>query len=125
MPLVQIALRRTSPERIRAIADGVYAALRETFEVPEHDRFIVVSQHEAHEFDCDPGYLDIARSDALVVVRITCSASRGVTQKKALYRRIVERLVDAPGLRPEDVFICLVETTRENWSFGMGGMQYA
>ncbi len=125
MPLVQIALRHSSPDHIRAIQHGVYTALRETFEVPEHDRFMLVTQHDAHEFDYDPGYLGIARSDGLVFVRITCSASRGVTQKKALYRRIVELLGQAPGLRPEDVFICLVETTRENWSFGGGGMQYA
>ncbi|HYG06140.1 MAG TPA: tautomerase family protein [Stenotrophomonas sp.] len=125
MPLVHIALRHTTPERIAAIRDGVYAALRASFEVPENDRFILVSQHEAHEFDYDPGYLGIARSDELVFVRINCSASRGVTQKKALYRDIVERLVQSPGLRPEDVFIHLVETARENWSFGHGAMQYA
>lgn len=125
MPLVQIDLRTTSPERIAALRDGVYAALRASFEVPENDRFIVVHQHEAHEFDYDPGYLGIDRSDELVFIRIHCTASRGVTQKKALYRDIVERLGRAPGLRPEDVFIHLIEGARENWSFGRGEMQYA
>lgn len=125
MPLVQIDLRPTPPERIGAIRDGVYAALRASFDVPEDDRFILVNQHQAHEFDYDPGYLGIARSDALVFIRIHCTASRGVTQKKALYRDIVERLGRDPGLRPEDVFIHLIEGPRENWSFGRGEMQYA
>jgi phenylpyruvate tautomerase PptA (4-oxalocrotonate tautomerase family) len=124
MPLIQIDLRRTTPERIHAIQDGVYNALRETFEVPENDRFVVVNQHAEDEFFYDPRYLGIQRSDELVFVRITCSSSRGVTQKKALYKRIVERLVQSPGLRAEDVFINLVETSRENWSFGLGEAQY-
>jgi hypothetical protein len=29
------------------------------------------------------------------------------------------------GLRKEDVFINLVETAKENWSFGNGEAQYA
>jgi 4-oxalocrotonate tautomerase len=29
------------------------------------------------------------------------------------------------GLRPEDVFINLVEVPKENWSFGNGMAQYA
>ena len=49
------------------------------------------------------------------------SATRGQsTQKQKLYRRIVERLADNPGMRPEDVFINLVEVLPENWSFGNG-----
>ena len=30
-----------------------------------------------------------------------------------------------PGLRPQDVFINLLETAKENWSFGNGVAQYA
>ncbi|HET6555308.1 MAG TPA: tautomerase family protein [Dyella sp.] len=29
-----------------------------------------------------------------------------------------------PGLRPQDVFINLLETAKENWSFGDGVAQY-
>jgi phenylpyruvate tautomerase PptA (4-oxalocrotonate tautomerase family) len=125
MPLVRIALRRgKSGAYLAALRNGVYEALRETFEVPPDDRFILVSQHEADEFDCDPGYLGIARSDDLVIVQITCARTRGVTQKKTLYRRIADRLAIDPGLRPADVFVNLVETGREDWSFGEGLAQY-
>lgn len=125
MPLVRIDLRRGKPgSYLAALRGGVYEALRETFEVPENDRFILVSQHAADEFDCDPGYLGIARSDDLVIVQVFCANTRGVTQKKALYRRIAERLATDPGVRSEDIFINLVETARENWSFGHGIAQY-
>jgi 4-oxalocrotonate tautomerase len=56
---------------------------------------------------------------------MTVSSTRGVDQKKALYRRVAERLAKKPGLRPQDVFINLVEVARENWSFGEGEAQYA
>ena len=52
------------------------------------------------------------------------SNTRPREQKQALYKRIVEKLTDRPGLRPEDVFINLVEVLPENWSFGNGVAQY-
>ena len=126
MPLVRIALRRgKSPAHLTALRNGVYKAMRESFNVPENDRFIVVSQHDADEFDYDPNYLGIARSDDLVIVQITCNSGRTVEQKQALYRGIAENFSSDPGLRPEDVFINLVEVTKENWSFGNGIAQYA
>ena len=42
-----------------------------------------------------------------------------------LYRRITELLAERPGIRPEDVFINLIEVGKENWSFGQGIAQYA
>ncbi|GAB2537182.1 tautomerase family protein [Rhodanobacter koreensis] len=126
MPLVRISLRRgKSPAHIAALRNGIYQAMRETFNVPEHDRFILVSQHDADEFDYDPNYLDIARSDDLVIVQITCNSGRTVEQKQALYRGIAENFSTDPGLRSEDVFINLVEVAKENWSFGNGVAQYA
>jgi phenylpyruvate tautomerase PptA (4-oxalocrotonate tautomerase family) len=53
------------------------------------------------------------------------SNTRTLAQKQALFARIVEQLARDPGLRPEDVFISLVEVAPENWSFGHGVAQYA
>ena len=126
MPLVRIALRRgKSSAHLAALRNGIYQAMRETFNVPENDRFIVVDQHDADEFDCDPNYLGIPRSDDLVIVQITCNSGRTVPMKQALYRAVVANLATDPGLRPEDVFINLVEVAKENWSFGNGVAQYA
>jgi len=126
MPLVRIDLRRgKSAPHLAALRTGVYEAMRETFDVPQNDRFILVHQHDADEFDCDPGYLGIARGEDLVIVQIFCANTRGVPLKKALYRSIAGKLAIDPGLRPEDVFINLVETGRENWSFGLGIAQLA
>jgi 4-oxalocrotonate tautomerase len=126
MPLSRIALRRGKPPQYRkAIMDGLYAAMRETFNVPEDDRFMLLTQHEADEFHYGKHYLDIARSDDLVLIQLTVSNTRTVEQKKALFAAIAKKLGENPGVRPEDVFINLVEVAKENWSFGNGVAQYA
>jgi phenylpyruvate tautomerase PptA (4-oxalocrotonate tautomerase family) len=127
MPLVRISMRQgREPAYRRAVADAVHAALVETFTVPAEDRFQILSEHEAGaELLHTPSYLGIDYSPDLVMVQLTVSNTRSLEQKKALYRRIVERLGEKPGLRPQDVMISLVEVAKENWSFGMGEAQYA
>jgi 4-oxalocrotonate tautomerase len=126
MPLTRVSLRRGKPAAYRqAILDRLYEAMRETFDVPEDDFFMLVTEHDAADFSRSPNYLGIARSDDLVIIQLTVNNTRSLAQKKALYRRIVEKLADNPGIRPEDVFINLVETLPENWSLGHGIAQYA
>ena len=126
MPLVRVSLRKGKSDNYkRAIGDGVYQAMREVFNVPEEDRFVVVSEHSESEFQFSKTYLDIARSDDLVIIQITANNTRTVEQKKALFARIAELLAEHPGLRKEDVFINLVDVPKENWSFGNGVAQYA
>ena len=125
MPLIRVSLRRGKPAAYRkAILEGLYQAMRETFDVPEGDRFMVVTEHDADDFVYDPNYLGIERSDDLVIIQLTISNTRPRAQKQKLYRRIVERLTENPGLRAEDIFINLVEVLPENWSFGHGVAQY-
>jgi 4-oxalocrotonate tautomerase len=125
MPLVRIDLRRgKSASYKRAIADGVYRAMRETFTVPEEDRFVVVTEHDDDGFFYSRTYLNIERTDELVIIQLTVTNSRNVEQKKALFARIVELLAQQPGLRVQDVFINLVEVDKANWSFGNGIAQY-
>jgi 4-oxalocrotonate tautomerase len=125
MPLIRISMRRGRPaSHPAAIVDGVYRALRETFEVPENDLFAVVHQHDADEFVFDANYFGFQRSAGLVIIQLTVANTRGVTQKKALYAAIAANLQKEPGLKPDDIFISLVEVKREDWSFGAGIAQY-
>ncbi|GIQ77167.1 tautomerase family protein [Bradyrhizobium sp. RD5-C2] len=125
MPLTRVSLRRGKPAAYRkAILESLYRAMRETFDVPEGDRFMTISEHDDDDFAYGAAYLGIRRSDDLVIIQITVSNTRPVTQKQKLYRRIAERLTESPGLRTEDIFINLVEVLPENWSFGNGEAQY-
>jgi len=126
MPLIHISLRAGKPEAYRqAIFDSLYRAMRETFNVPEDDQFMTIWEHDAANFRYGASYLGIARSDDLVFIQISAMNTRTVEQKKALFRRIAELLGESPGIRPEDVFVNLIEGAKENWSLGHGLAQYA
>ena len=126
MPLVRIALRKgTTPDFRKALSDGVHRAMVETMNVPPKDRFQVITEHDDASLVYDPSYLDIPRTDAIVIIQITLNGGRTTEMKKALYARIAKLLKEAPGISPEDVFVNLVEVAKENWSFGNGIAQYA
>ncbi len=125
MPLVHVSMRTGKSDAYRqAIFDSIYQALRETFDVPDEDQFMAITEHDAANFRFSDSYLGITRSSDVLFIQITVSNTRPVEKKKALYSRIVERLGEQPGIRPEDVFINLVEVLKENWSFGHGQAQY-
>jgi 4-oxalocrotonate tautomerase len=126
MPLTRVSLRRGKPAAQRkAILDGIYRAMRATFDVPDEDRFMTITEHDEDNFSYSKNYLGIARSDDLVMIQLTVNNTRTVEKKRALYRAIVENLTADPGLRAEDILINLVEVLPENWSFGNGIAQYA
>ena len=127
MPLVRISVpqRRSAADR-KAISAGIHGALREAFNVPADDLFHIVTEHEPNSGLVRTGsYLGIEYSDDLTIIQIAANDTRTVEQKKALYRLIARNLAADPGLRPQDVFINLVEVKKENWSFGNGEAQYA
>ena len=45
--------------------------------------------------------------------------------KKKFYKRIADEIHEKGKVRKEDIWISLVDSAREDWSFGNGGMQYA
>ena len=126
MPLTRISMiRGKTPEYRKAVAEGVYTAMRETFNVPEEDKFIVIDEYDPDNFFYSSNYLGIVRSGDLMLIQTTVSNTRSIEQKMALFERIVQRLAQDPGVMPEDIFINLVEVVKENWSFGKGLAQYA
>lgn len=125
MPLVRISLLKGHSDATKtALCDGVYDSLREVFNVPEDDRFVVVHEHEKAEFSYAKSYLGVAHDDGLVIVQITANEGRTLELKKALYASIAEKF-EATGVAKNNVFINLVEVKKENWSFGDGIAQYA
>lgn len=126
MPLVRVEIKKHSdPTFTKRIGEQIYAAMRSTINVPEHDNFQILNEHDGEHFIFDPQYLGIQRSDELVIIQITLNEGRTLEQKKALYQTIAHSLNSQLGIRLEDVFINLVEVKKENWSFGNGIAQYA
>src|SRR6266436_2067438 len=125
MPMLRVSMRAGKPKAYRqAIFDSLYRAMRETLNVPEDDQFMTITEHDAANFRYGAAF-GIARSDDLVYIQITVFDTRTVDQKKALFRRIAELLGENPGIRPEDVFVNILDAAKENWSVGLGLAQFA
>jgi phenylpyruvate tautomerase PptA (4-oxalocrotonate tautomerase family) len=125
MPIIHVSMRAGKPEAYRrAIFEGLYLAMREALNVPEGDHFMTLTEHEAANFRHGEAY-GVSRSDDLVYIQITVFNSRTTEQKKALFRKIAELLGKNPGIRPEDVFVNVYDTPKENWSVGHGMAQFA
>jgi phenylpyruvate tautomerase PptA (4-oxalocrotonate tautomerase family) len=115
MPLVNISLRKgTTPDYRRAIANGVHQAMMDAFKIPTDDRFIQIWEHSAENMIQDRTFFGIERSDKSIFLQIVVN-HRPVEQKTSFYQFVVKNLVDAPGLRQEDIFIGVVEVAPENW----------
>jgi 4-oxalocrotonate tautomerase len=126
VPLARIDLAEgQSADYRRTIGEVVYDAMVEILNVPKDDRFQVITEHAAGDFIFDSNYLGIQRSKDCVFIQVTLNAGRTVDQKSAFYKAIADGLHERLSLRREDVFISLIEVSKENWSFGNGEAQYA
>jgi phenylpyruvate tautomerase PptA (4-oxalocrotonate tautomerase family) len=127
MPLVRIDISKDAPpERIRVVSQAIYDAMTEIANVPINDKFQVVSRHSPDEIIYpDEGYLGVRYSPDLIMIQVTWVGGRSTEVKKQFYRRIADVIHEKAGVRKEDVWISLVDSAREDWSFGNGDMQYA
>lgn|SRR5581483_3394087 len=125
MPLVRIDLREGKPASyVRAIGDAVQRAMVEHLNAPERDHFQIINEHKPEHLIYNPHYLEVERSDDIVIIQICLARGRTSEQKRAFYARVAQLVRENPGMRPQDVLIALVEDTREDWSFGNGIAQY-
>jgi len=125
MPLVRIELPKGHDATFRRrVGEIIYESMLATVGVPKNDHFQVITEHSAESLIFDPGYLGIHRTHGFLIIQIFFNEGRTLEQKKALYKSIAEGLAGSLGVRPEDVFINIVEVKKENWSFGNGIAQY-
>ncbi|MWC28824.1 tautomerase family protein [Paenibacillus sp. MMS18-CY102] len=122
MPFVRVSYleQAYSDQQLKAASEAIMAALTVHFNVPEDDYFQVFHAHRKSEFNYSRNYLNVERSDGLLYIQITLKSGRSTEQKKSFYRLLAEKLSAALPMRREDVFVVLVDTEFEDWSFGNG-----
>jgi 4-oxalocrotonate tautomerase len=127
MPLARIDVNKDAPpERIKIVSEAIYSAMVEIANVPLHDKFQIVTRHAADEIIYpEEGYLGLNYTSDLILIQITWVGGRSIDVKKKFYKRIADEIHERAHVRKEDIWINLVDTAREDWSFGNGEMQYA
>jgi phenylpyruvate tautomerase PptA (4-oxalocrotonate tautomerase family) len=126
MPLVRIDLIAGKSAAFRkTLGEIVYKTMRDTINVPENDKFQILTEHADDELNLADSYLGNSYTEGIILIQITLNAGRTVEMKKAFFKRIADDLHEQLNVRREDVVINLVEVAKENWSFGGGIAQYA
>jgi phenylpyruvate tautomerase PptA (4-oxalocrotonate tautomerase family) len=126
MPLVYYDIvRGRSRDQIRALLDSAQAALVESFETPERDRYQLVTEHSPDEMIIQDNGLGIDRSENIVVIHLINRRGRKTrAQKEKLYELLARNLKRDCGLDPADLVISITENESEDWSVGYGRAQY-
>src|ERR1700678_824336 len=126
MPLVRIDLAEgRSLEYGKQVGQIIYRALTDVMNAPKDDLFQIITEHPQFGLQFDREFLGVHRSDECIFVQITLNSGRTVEMKQRFYKAVADGLQESLKLRREDIFISLVEVTKENWSFGNGEAQYA
>ena len=124
MPLLRFDLihGRTDAE-LKTLLDAAHRAMLAAFEVPERDRYQIVTEHPLSHLIVEDTGLGIPRTDKVVFLQVT-SRKRRKKQKEAFYRLLCEELGRSCGISPDDVVVAFVENGDEDWSFGRGKAQF-
>jgi hypothetical protein len=126
MPWVSIHLTQgKSAEFSHRVGEIIYQTMVDTINVPPNDNSQTLTEHSEISLILDCDYLDIQRTESIVIIQITLNEGKTIEFKKAFYKHLAERLHEESNIRVEDDFISLVEANRENWLLGNGIAQSA
>jgi phenylpyruvate tautomerase PptA (4-oxalocrotonate tautomerase family) len=126
MPLVYYDIvRGRSRDEIRALLDSAQAAMVQAFEVPDRDRYQLVTEHSPDEMIIQDNGLSIERSENIVIIHmINRRGKKTRAQKERLYELLAQNLKRDCGLDPADLIISITENDSEDWSVGYGKPQF-
>jgi phenylpyruvate tautomerase PptA (4-oxalocrotonate tautomerase family) len=115
MPLVKIEIEKGfDPVYHKAILDGVHEALVYSLGIPDQDRRQRLYELEKACFEHS------GRSKQYTIIEITMFKGRSFDSKKALYKTIVDKLGQDPGIPGNDITIVIHEPSLENWGIRGG-----
>lgn len=124
MPLVRFDLIEGRDElALKKLLDAAHHAMVQAFEVPERDRYQIVTQHQDSEMVIEDTGLGFKRSKDVVVISVT-SKQRTEEQKQKFYRLMIQELGEQCGMEPNDIMISIVTNGEADWSFGFGEAQF-
>lgn len=124
MPLMRFdILEGRTDAQLKTLLDAAHEAMVEAFQVPQGDRYQIVTEHKPSRMIVEDTGLGIPRTKDVVVVQMI-TRPRGTEKKTLFYRLLTEKLQAACGIAPADVMISTVENTDADWSFGHGRAQF-
>ena len=120
MPLTRLSVpTHLNARQVRGLADAVHDALVECCDVPQGDRFQLVSRFERDHLILDPTFGDVQRTADACVIEIIFLSGRTDAQKRRLYSELAARAAGI-GFAEDDLVVGLMENGAIDWSLGRG-----
>ena len=92
MPLLKIdIIKGRSDEALVKLLDNLHEAMVEAFEVPERDRYQIVTEHERSRMIIQDTGLGLTRTDNVVIVT-AISRPRSAEMKQRFYKLSAQKL---------------------------------
>lgn len=124
MPLLRIdVVKGRNAAELKTLLQAVHDAMVEAFQMPERDRYQILTEHEPSRLILEDTGLGFERSDNRVLIQVT-TRPRSRQMKERFYALTVEYLGQRSGTAPEDVVISCVDDRDADWSFGHGRPQF-
>lgn len=125
MPLIKVDIVEGRTEKeIRTLLDVIHGAVLQAFDVPEGDRYQIVTQHKSYEMVLEDTNLGFSREQQELIAITVISRKRECRDKVAFYKRVAEGLASQLGVAPKNILISITENGDADWSFGFGEAQF-
>ena len=123
MPLINIHLVEGKGESyLQQLGDIIHETLVDSWNIPIDDRFHIIHEHKLSHFQIDKKMWGVNRTDDTVLLQII-SSPRTTEMKLHFYNQIAVNLHDTLNIKGDDVFINIVTSQVEDWSFANGEAQ--
>ena len=124
MPLIRIVVTEgRNDEEIKTLMDTVQECAVSAFEVPERDRYQIVTEHKPGRMTLLDTGLGFERTEKAIVIQVFTSP-RATVMKEKFCKLMSKKLHANCGLHPKDLLISIMTNTDVDWSFGYGEIQY-
>lgn len=124
MPLIRVdTFKNYSDEQLKTALDIIHQAAVNCFQIPDRDRYQIITQHAPNEMVLLDTNLGFTRSKDAIVIQVF-SRKRSKEAKLNFYRQVATELTQALQIKGSEILISLVENEDADWSFGWGEAQF-
>src|ERR1700744_2203095 len=120
MPLIRLdVLQGRTAAEINSLLDAVHRAVVKAFDVPQTDRYQVLTEHNLRRFVAQDTGLGIVRTEKLTLVSVT-TRPRSDESKRKFYSELTAELAANCSTGANDVIVSITTNSDSDWSFGNG-----
>lgn len=124
MPLIRVdTFKNYSDEQLKTALDIIHQVAVNCFQIPDRDRYQIITQHAPNEMVLLDTNLGFTRSKDALVIQVF-SRKRSKEAKLNFYRQVATELTQALQIKGSEILISLVENGDADWSFGWGEAQF-